>query len=306
LAHAPVVHARADTIGKSTDVPLIAYYTEARDGGERVLEYTVVFSNEDGGTSTRDLMARWGRAADIEYLYRVWLNADGSPRRAVVQTKNHKDLEYSAPRLGFHPSLTVITTNNMVEPGASTPVRYQLAPEFADLSQGSRELVLDKHPLLYAVVAREMAREGKLRAPGHPEGELIADPRHYLVVELKLREERGAAQALVKLRGSAKWLGSAVGLIDSYIPRDGWARVAIEVPPGTRAADVERLGVECMIPRDPKDKFAPKMGRCHVESIGRVFLPREDYAPGESLFSVPVPAGGWTLEGGELLDLPLS
>ena len=43
--------------------------------GRPLLQYTAIFSNEDGGTSTRALMARWGRTTDIEYIYRAWLDA---------------------------------------------------------------------------------------------------------------------------------------------------------------------------------------------------------------------------------------
>lgn len=77
LAHAPVLFARQNTVGKFTDVPMIVY-AERREGA---LVYTVIFSNEDGGTSTRALMARWGRTTDVEYVYKVYLNPNGSVKR---------------------------------------------------------------------------------------------------------------------------------------------------------------------------------------------------------------------------------
>ena len=77
LANAPLLYARADAVGEFTDVPLIAYCERLEEGGARLLQYTVIFSNEDGGTSTRALMARWGRTTDIEYIYRGTLNAAG-------------------------------------------------------------------------------------------------------------------------------------------------------------------------------------------------------------------------------------
>src|SRR5262249_16855870 len=67
LRHAPILFARANTIGKFSDVPMIVY--AERFGA--TLKYTVIFSNEDGGTSTRSLMARWGRTTDIEHVYVV-------------------------------------------------------------------------------------------------------------------------------------------------------------------------------------------------------------------------------------------
>ena len=38
------------------------------------LRYSVVFSNEDGGTPADRLLATWGRLTDIEYVYGVELD----------------------------------------------------------------------------------------------------------------------------------------------------------------------------------------------------------------------------------------
>ena len=62
----------------ATDVPLLAYHTIATgEDGNTTIEYTMIWSNEDGGTNTPALMARWGRTTDIEWIYRVVLD----PRR---------------------------------------------------------------------------------------------------------------------------------------------------------------------------------------------------------------------------------
>lgn len=55
--------------------------------GHRVLEYSLVWSNEDGGTDTPALMARWGRSTDIEWIYRVEVDQAGNrvPGTAVYQ-----------------------------------------------------------------------------------------------------------------------------------------------------------------------------------------------------------------------------
>ncbi|MEJ7608138.1 MAG: hypothetical protein WKF37_18200, partial [Bryobacteraceae bacterium] len=45
-ANSPVLYARANTGGKFSDIPLLVYAERAESG----LTYTVVFSNEDGGT----------------------------------------------------------------------------------------------------------------------------------------------------------------------------------------------------------------------------------------------------------------
>jgi len=66
----------------ATDVPLLEYHTIAtRADGTTTIEYTLIWSNEDGGTNTPALMARWGRTTDIEWIYRVVLDpgAGSSP-----------------------------------------------------------------------------------------------------------------------------------------------------------------------------------------------------------------------------------
>src|SRR5215475_8908100 len=67
IARAPIIYARPDTVGKYSDVPLLTYYESERPGANDRLAYTVIFSNEDGGTQTTALMARWGRTTDIEW-----------------------------------------------------------------------------------------------------------------------------------------------------------------------------------------------------------------------------------------------
>ena len=75
--YAPIVYGRdlpevpGPYENNHTDVPLLTYHEQRADAaGNTVLEYTVIWSNEDGGTNTPALMARWGRTTDIEWVYR--------------------------------------------------------------------------------------------------------------------------------------------------------------------------------------------------------------------------------------------
>src|SRR5262245_30094835 len=68
---APILYARANTIGGFTDVPLLMWYEMVTTPRGWQFRYSVVFSNEDGGTATDRLMATWGRTTDIEYVYGV-------------------------------------------------------------------------------------------------------------------------------------------------------------------------------------------------------------------------------------------
>ncbi len=278
IAHAPVLFARANTLGKFTDVPMLTYVTERQEGSLRVLEYTVIFSNEDGGTSTRNLMARWGRVTDIEYVYRVWVDTKGRIAKTLIQTRGHKDVPYMGQRFHQHPYLQPVTDNNMVEPVApdAAPVRFQLSPVFADLSNGARELVMDRYPFTYTVSEKELVRERKLRAPMTFAEELIAPPSNYLTVEMKLAQKNGAVQALAVLDGSNVVYGSATGRDSNFVDRDGWLRVTIELPPDTKISALSALAVECAITRPPQGQQAAASSECGVEAFGRVFLRGED------------------------------
>src|SRR5712691_11073689 len=70
-AMAPILYARPNTIGRFTDLPLVEWYEIVSTRRGRQFRYSVIFSNEDGGTATDRLMATWGRTTDIEFVYGV-------------------------------------------------------------------------------------------------------------------------------------------------------------------------------------------------------------------------------------------
>ena len=303
VRNAPILYARANTIGRFTDLPLILYCERLRENGEPVLRYTMIFSNEDGGTSTRALMARWGRTTDVEYVYKGVLEPDGTIRRAVIQTNNHRDIEFRGKREGSHPLLMPITDNNMIgEADTAVPVRYQIAPVLVDLSEHSREEVMDTHPIAYRVMAQELAREQKLRPFGIVDGEKISEPRNYLYVELRLGKLDSAVATLVRLKGDGRYYSSNLGRTDCAIdvakrnPAEsplGFARTTIELPPGTRADQVAEIGFQCLTP-----ERAPTTP-CHVDAVPKAFFLDADYRPGPNVWSmrqpVEIPAGQiWT------------
>ncbi len=281
VAHAPVLYARPDTLVRFSDVPLVAYCERFEEAGREVLQYTVVFSNEDGGTPAPALMARWGRTTDIEWVYRVYFDRDGKPERAVIQGKGHKEEEFSGVREGGHPLLYVITDNNMVGGSGRATLRYQLAPSLVELSGGSRERVMDADPVLYRVAAQELERESKLRAFGATGGERVGDPRSYLYVEMKLAVEDAAVAARVRLKNEGRWRASHLGRADYAVARNGWVRTTVELPPRTEPERIAELGFECLLaPRrvDGKETW-PDHGRCRIEKLGRIFFLDSNYRP---------------------------
>lgn len=283
---APVLFARENTVGKFTDVPLIVY--AERQGN--VLTYTVIFSNEDGGTSTRGLMARWGRTTDIEYVYRLDLRTG----EAIIQAKDHKDIPFNGRYDGLHPMLIPSTDNNMVSGDGQSAIRYQIAPVLTDLSEHSREQVMDERPLAYRVMAQELAREDKLRNFGAVDRNKVSDPRNYLYLEAKVGNRDSALAAWVRLAGETRWRSSHLGRVDLAIERDGWIRTTVELPPGTTPAKVAEIGFSCVIPQNDEKHFY-LAGECRVEAVGKVFFLGPGYVPGKSIFStrdsVSIPSG---------------
>jgi hypothetical protein len=275
--YAPILFARPDTIGTFSDVPLLAYCEQLP--GE-VLQFTVIFSNEDGGTSTRALMARWGRTTDIEYIYRVRLK-DGL---ATMQAKDHKDVEFTGRREGNHPLLIPSTRNNMVSGEGESAMRFQLAPIVADLTRSAREQVMDSVPLTYRVAAAELEREGKLRPFGAVDSQKISDPRNYLYLEARIVNQHSALATVVRIQGEDFWRTSHLGRVDYAIERDGWVRTTVELPPGAKIAEI---GFECLV-ADEKPQRAVS-GTCRVERVSKAFFLDRDYQPQPSIWSLAQP-----------------
>jgi hypothetical protein len=291
VAHAPVLYARRNTIGKFSDVPLVVYAEKLVEDGADRIQYTVIFSNEDGGTSTRALMARWGRTTDIEYVYKV----DPKTGRAIIQTRDHKDVEFAGKREGKHPLLIPVTDNNMVADEVPSAVRYQIAPFVVDLSQNSREKVMDDDPLLYRAASEELIREGKLRTFGVVEGNKISDPRNYLYLDARIAVKNAGVVTLVRRRDDPQWRSSALGRPDYTVDRSGWIRTTVEMPPGTRPEDIVEIGFTCVVVVDSTTKRYPDTGTCRVENVNKAFFLDSTYRPGASIWSyaepVVIPAG---------------
>lgn len=289
LRHAPILHARADTIGKFSDVPLLMYAEKLEDeAGKPFLQYTVIFSNEDGGTDTVALMARWGRTTDIEHVYRVWIDGPGNAVRAMIQAKDHQEVEFTGQKEGDHPLLVPVTLNNMVAPGIS-PMRFQLTPMEPDLKKRSREYVMDQNPWTYALAAKELEREGKAK--------LIRDPRNYLYIEAEIANHHSRIAFRAKLKSEDIWRTSHTAEPRRAIERDGWVRTTIELPPTTSAKQIGELSVEC-IPVRPD-------AVCRIDGISQMFFLTPDFRPGRTFGKVDLRPGGSSFRPGMPLALPV-
>jgi hypothetical protein len=283
VTRAPFVYARPDTIGRFTDVPVFMWYeVEPTERGERY-RYTIVFTNEDGGTPTDRLMATWGRTTDIEYIYSIELDRNGKVVDEDMQAPKHEVLKFRGARDGLHPRLWVSTDNNMVLDKGSTAVRYGIAPIRVDLANTSRETVMDAQPWLYELSARELKREGKI-VPDAPAGtSQIPDPRRFLYVEGC--GDIGSAALTFAARVGDQWLSSDRGVREYRIARDGCFRAAIPLPANATADDVKGLRAQAFT--RPPESGAPPTAAAPVRltRVNRVFMLDEGYTPQTSLLS---------------------
>jgi hypothetical protein len=267
LAPAPVLGIRADTIGTASDIPLVMYVEDDRRDGKGWLRYSVILSNEDGGTATPALMARWGRTTDIELIYETEM--DGARVvRDRFQGPDHEIRAFAGLRIGNHPQLLIATLNNMFIDRGRSLAYVRPVPALVDLTGRTRESVMDDNPWIYPLMARELVAENRI-------GTQIEDPREFLYVEAGLTLEHAAVS--VKAGSSAGgWKDSTRGRPELAVNRNGWVRIAVHAPMTSPS-----LQWEC---RAAGEVTAGATPRCAIE-WKRVFRLGQDYLPGENVIS---------------------
>lgn len=286
VRYSPLLYGRP--VMNRSDTPLLAYHEKAEADGKTTISYTVIFSNEDGGTNPPGLMARWGRVTDIEWVYSVTLDGAGRRIAEEIQAKDHKTVPFAGQRRGEHPLLRVSTDNNMVSDSGTSPLLF--APVFAEAlpAASPREAMMDLYPWSYQVMGEERAREG-MEAPGQPTTSDVSDPRNYLYVTYKARFEPASpgSQCGLQLAASAydsasgAWYASDHGRPDLRVSLDGWRRIAIELPPGTKPEQVTQLQFRVY----PTSGKGTSPCREVLEAVGPVFMLDESYRPQKTLWS---------------------
>ncbi len=299
IALAPILYARPNTVGRFTDVPLIMWYeTEGTDRGS-LIRYSVIFSNEDGGTPPDRLLATWGRLTDIEYIYGIEFDHEGKVIEETFQGKDHKILPFDGKREGRHPLLYVVTDNNMVGDTGVTTQRYALAPVAFDLTSVSREAVMDANPWTYAVTAREARREGRVEVAPLPGSKKIFDPSRYAVLEACASPDDGPyatfsfAIGVKNHQGEVRFYDSTGGVREYLISRspdnfpNGCFRGAVALPPGIKAGEVVAIQMRAHTRVPGKEEEVPpkRSGPAHLRHVNRLFLMDANDRPRPSLFS---------------------
>jgi hypothetical protein len=298
LRYAPVVYGRSLTdLGSpyqnaTTDTPLIAWHevAPAATPGHQILTYSVVWSNEDGGTNTPALMARWGRTTDIEWIYSVEVDEHGNRVSGsdTYQAPNHETLHFSGKYEGDHALLETCTSNNNMCDVVDDPMRFFLSTLQMLPADQPREYLMDINPWTYEIMAKEMLREHKVEAPSAstqftPD---MSDQRNYLYAVVKKSTEPANT--------GASWVGVSLGVrlvsgqtiylshhVDPTwsISRDLPAATTVELPAGTKADDIAEVSVHRVVVGTDTGAAV------HVTGINRGFFLGQDYRPQQSFLT---------------------
>lgn len=293
--YAPVLYGRRVTSlggrfqNNHTDTPLVAWHQvlPAAQPGHSMIEYSVIWSNEDGGTATAPLMAQWGRTTDIEWVYRVEVDARGRriPGSGVIQAANHVTKEFHGTYDGTHPLIQTCTSNNNVCDKVTDPMRFALSTLPVLPASQPREHEMDVHPWSYQVMAREMVREGKIESRSNPATVAVGDQRSYLYVAVTHTTDPVGSASGVGLAVDVKLKGNPTTYSSDHlqplpqfwtINRNGPAATTVELPLGTTAADIESISVR-------RAAVIPDNGASlTVTALTRAFFLRTSYLPAPS------------------------
>jgi hypothetical protein len=283
LSHAPILRARPGTVEKFSDFPLVMYAEQnvsGESGSRYALQYTVIFTNEDGGTPTDRLMATWGRTTDIEFIYGL---TDSAPAREEIQAEGHKWIDFKGPREGAHPIVWVSTMNNMVaDHGPDDMIRFAPAPQMVSLAGTSREKVMDENPWMYAVTSAEMVREHRVDPAAAPGSGKIVDPRRYVTLEGcgQVKDATLAFDVGVRAAGDDKitWLPTDTDP-RFRIARGGCFRGGTPLPAGVGPANVTGLRIRAYARAPRPGETAAPAASVVLETVTKVFMLDDNFVP---------------------------
>jgi hypothetical protein len=280
-ANSPVIYARADTIDKFSDIPLLTYYEmfDEPDGVTRI-RYSVIFTNEDGGTQSKALMARWGRMTDIEWMYEMRVDKNGKILDETYQAANHVTKPFKGERIfGSHPVMYDATDNNNFSDTGCSQLRLAIEAVEADLSHGSRETLMERFPWIYRVMSEEALREGRI-VPSDAGPNTIDDPREYLYAEI-YDEPESAAVAFGILTTDGRKFSSDLGSESMRVNRPGHFRIALHLTKDIGDKSIKSFEILCS-PIDPTKK-----GECRNLKLLKTVRLDENFIPIEHNFDFP-------------------
>ena len=275
LAHSPILFARANTIDHFTDIPLLMYYEILRNNdAELTVRYTTIFTNEDGGTQTAALMARWGRATDIEWVYQFRMR-NGRIVEEIYQGVQHETKNFTGARAGGHPLLAVASDNNNFSDLASSAVRFAPLPIRARLENATRESVMDSYPQTYRVMTEELLREGRI-SETPVDINTIADPREYLYIEAVSEQINTTIAFDVKIAGKEKAYASDMNEPRLRIDRSGYFRTSVRLPKNVSPSDMQTVTAVCHASAKPAaERYCKNLRLVRVLRLDENYVPRD-------------------------------
>ncbi len=259
-----------------TDVPLLMWHEVDTVESDKWIEYSMIWSNEDGGTNSISLMSRWGRTTDIEWIYKVKIDPGGNVLEEYFQGPGHSTSYFQGNRINDHPVLKTVTINNMVSDEGESDYKFFLSPEKSKQEIHSREILMDDDPWTYEIMALEMIAEGKYESPADPISPAVSDARNYLYLEFNTQMAGNGIRLTfaAKLKNDPFWYYSDHGLSSiGAVNAGGWRRSTIELWEGTTLDDLDSLQI-----------LGSASGSFSItfEELSKVFLLDEDFALLES------------------------
>jgi hypothetical protein len=236
-----------------SDTPLIVYASADPGVGMTTYKYTMIWSNEDGGTGLNPdlLIARFGRTTDIEGIVEVDVDdTTGDLIEARYRPDESGTLAtYTAPlRGGTHPVVRTSTANGLIAQDGESTLAFGLPPFAYDDAGLQRELGMDLDPVSYRIMAVEMDREGKTESVGNPATKKLSDARNYLYIDYDINVDVSGQvlRGVAVVGGVSYYSDHALPFSGFQNPRvsDGIGRTAVEIPPGTIIDDIEQYGLQ--------------------------------------------------------------
>ncbi len=238
-----------------SDVPVIMHVDTEQGAGKTTYDYTVIWSNEDGGTGyfPEVLMALWGRPHDIETIFSVEVADSGE----LLSMRYRSDEAGTWPAFtgafqGSHPVLRIYTQNGLIADDGDSRIRFAIYPFSYDASVGARQRALMLDPVSYVVGAKEFVREAKTENDARPWTLKPSDLRNYLFLELDIDVNVGGnvirgyavvdGQIYLSDHGQAEALPGAGST--ALRVSDGRAQTTVELPEGTTLDDISEWGLQ--------------------------------------------------------------
>jgi hypothetical protein len=234
-----------------SDLPTVTYVRAVPGAGKTTYRYTMIWSNEDGGTGgfPEALISQWGRYTDIETYVEVDVLDGGAIDQVRYRPDESGSLSVFAGEFfdGTHPIVRTFTANGLVTDDGDSTLLFALAPFEFDDGAAPREQGMDLDPFCHRISALEGLREGKLEPYPNVATRKPGDLRTFLFLDYDIDVDvsgyvlTGFAVVAGTTYRSDHFVPSG-GAIGNLFP-DGRGRTGIELPEGTTIADIESYGL---------------------------------------------------------------